>query len=170
MLGQLAETAAANPTLIMVVDHCGGAIGPFCLAQGGPAKNIEWETGIARLAALPNVYMKVGGLQMSVNGFHVGREARPAPFAGGDAVQPRPIPVSSEELADMTYAIYSTVIRAFGPARCMFESNFPVDKFGVSYRVLWNCFKRISDRMALPTEARDQLFFGTANAVYQLGL
>jgi len=48
--------------------------------------------------------------------------------------------------------------------------SFPVDKFGVSYRVLWNCFKRISDRMALPTEARDQLFFGTANAVYQLGL
>ena len=72
---------------VLQVDHCGGAIGPFCLAQGGPAKNIEWEIGIARLAALPNVYMKVGGLQMSVNGFHVGREARPAPFAGGDAVQ-----------------------------------------------------------------------------------
>lgn len=75
--------------------------------------------------------MKVGGLQMSVNGYPIGREGRPG-------IEGRDAPVTSEELAEMTFGIYSHVIEAFGPDRCMFESNFPVDKWGVSYRVLWN--------------------------------
>ena len=35
-------------------------------------------------------------------------------------------------------------IEAFTPQRCMFESNFPVDKVSCSYNILWNSFKRIT--------------------------
>ena len=33
-------------------------------------------------------------------------------------------------------------IEQFGPDRCMFESNFPVDKVSFSHHVLFNGFKR----------------------------
>ena len=59
-------------------------------------------------------------------------------------------------------------IDQFGPERCMFESNFPVDGLSCSYPVLWNAFKK----MAAGFTAAEQhaLFFGTANRAYRLGL
>merc|ERR1712064_266010 len=97
----------------------------------------RWRSDMTELAAAcPNVVCKVGGIQMVVNGF---------------GLEKRPVPVGSEELADMTYPWYSHAIDAFGSSRCMFESNFPVDKDGVSYRVLWNAFKRIAKRKGLST-------------------
>mgnify|MGYP003333645728 CR=1 FL=1 len=40
--------------------------------------------------------------------------------------------------------IVGAAAAAFGPARCMMESNFPVDKGMCSYPVMWNSFKRIA--------------------------
>jgi L-fuconolactonase len=127
--------ARACRKLTVVINHCGGAVGPLCFEED-PGQRAVWERLVTELAALPNTVMKVGGLQMITNGFLIGREHIDTP-------------VGSDELAELTYGLYSFVIRAFGCNRCMFESNFPVDKWGVGYRTLWNTFKIIARRMGL---------------------
>ena len=77
-----------------------------------------------------------------------------------------PAPPSSEELAAMWRPYIETCIEAFGAERCMFESNFPVDKMGIGWVALWNAFKRIAAG-ATPAE-KQALFSGTARRVYRL--
>ena len=48
----------------------------------------------------------------------------------------------------------------------MFESNFPVDKPSLSYRTLWNGFKRLAAGFA--EAEKDQLFRTTAAGFYRL--
>jgi predicted TIM-barrel fold metal-dependent hydrolase len=60
----------------------------------------------------------------------------------------------------------SYCIEKFGPSRCMFESNFPVDKVSYSYNVMYNAFKRLS-REYSPTE-RAAMFHDTAVRVYRV--
>lgn len=95
--------------------------------------------------------MKLGGLGMSRCGF---------------AWNARPTPPTSNELAEATRPYYLFCIEQFGPSRCMFESNFPVDKVSYSYNVLWNSFKRITQDFS-PRE-RAAMFHGTASRVYRL--
>ena len=66
------------------------------------------------------------------------------------------------------YRYYIHAIEAFGPEWCMFESNFPVDKECVSYRTLWNAFKRIAARAGLSKREKTAIFGGTAARVYRL--
>ncbi len=123
--------ARAVPELTVVVDHVGGplGIGPFA---GKHAEVFpEWKKLILTLAALPNVVVKLGGLTMYVTGFDFHR---------------RPKPPGSEELATAWRPYIETCIEAFGADRCMFESNFPVDKGMCSYPVLWNALKRLAVR------------------------
>ena len=75
-------------------------------------------------------------------------------------------PATSNELVDAQERYYHHAIDCFGPDRCMFESNFPVDRFSISYRVLWNALKKIAARYSAPE--RDAMFFGTAQRVYRL--
>ena len=79
-----------------------------------------------------------------------------------------PDPPSSETLAQDWKPYLIHCIEAFGPERCMFESNFPVDKECVSYRTLWNVFKRIAARMGLSESEKTALFSGTAARAYRL--
>jgi predicted TIM-barrel fold metal-dependent hydrolase len=79
----------------------------------------------------------------------------------------RPRPPSSEELAEATRRYYEFTIEQFGPQRCMFESNFPVDKVSCSYTVLWNSFKRLT--AGYSTSDRAKLFHDTAARVYRIG-
>ena len=91
VLGGICRVARACPSLTIIVDHCGGAVGPLCF-DAEPEKRAEWERTrasrppnlagasglrmvvangaglITELASLPNTYMKVGGLQMQTNG------------------------------------------------------------------------------------------------------
>ena len=76
------------------------------------------------------------------------------------------VDVSHEELAEILGPYYLHCIEAFGPDRCMFESNFPVDKVSCSYTVLWNCFKRLTQGFA--ESERAALFHDTAVRVYRL--
>ena len=78
----------------------------------------------------------------------------------------RQAPATSEELAEIWRPYIETCIETFGVARCMFESNFPVDKRGVSYSVLWNAFKRIVRDYS--TAEKAALFKDTACRVYRL--
>ena len=52
----------------------------------------------------------------------------------------------------------------------MFESNFPVDKGQVTYRVLWNAFKRIAAKKGLTEQQKADIFHNTAVRVYGLKL
>jgi len=77
-----------------------------------------------------------------------------------------PRPPSSEEVAAAWRPYIETCIEMLGPERCMFESNFPVDKGSCSYAVLWNAFKRITS--CASGAEKDALYRGTATRVYRL--
>eukprot|EP01050_Picozoa_sp_SAG11_P009228 SAG11_NODE_854_length_6864_cov_6.972087_3_plen_106_part_00 len=77
-------------------------------------------------------------------------------------------PISSLELCESLFKWYSHIIDTFGPSRCMFESNFPVDKECVSYRTLWNMFKRVCAKKGLSSSDKADLFAGTARRAYML--
>ncbi|MFO1159023.1 MAG: amidohydrolase family protein [Reyranellaceae bacterium] len=143
--------ARAVPELAIVVDHVGGplGIGPFAGRQAEVFP--EWKRQMLALAALPNVVVKLGGLTMYVSGYDFHR---------------RPRPPGSEELAATWRPHVETCIEAFGADRCMFESNFPVDKGMCSYPVLWNAFKRLASGAS--AAEKTALFSGTAMRTYRL--
>ena len=152
-MGEVAALARDFPTARLVLDHIGGPIarGPYA-GQRETKVFDEWTRGIAELAACPNVVVKLGGCGMPIYGFD---------YAGRDNPPP-----NSQRLAEDWHPYFTRVIEAFGPERCMFESNFPVDKVSYSYGVLWNAFKRVAQAINLSTADRDQLFFETAARTY----
>ncbi|HWT07957.1 MAG TPA: amidohydrolase family protein [Roseomonas sp.] len=150
-LPRVAAIARAVPGLTVVVNHCGGplGVGPFAgrAAEGFAA----WREAALALARLPNTVMKLGGLAMEV---------------GGHDFHRRDLPPDSAMLEAAWRPVIHTLIEAFGPARCMFESNFPVDKGMCGYGVLWNAFKRLA--AGAGEDERAALFSGTATRVYRL--
>ena len=84
----------------------------------------------------------------------------------GFAWHERDKPPGSEELMEATRHYYEHTIELFGVDRCMFESNFPVDKVSCSYNVLWNSFKRLTAGCSADEKAK--LFHDTAARVYRL--
>ena len=150
---ELTDLARAFPDTTIVLDHFGGplGIGPY---EGHRTEIFrQWKSDIAELARCQNVVAKLGGINMAVNGFNWHR---------------RPTPPSSDELAAATRDYYLHMIDKFGPRRCMFESNFPVDRVSCSYRVLWNTFKKIA--AGFTADEKAQLFHRTAAEVYRLTL
>jgi L-fuconolactonase len=143
--------ARAFPDTIIVLDHFGGPIGIGPYAGKQDEVFAYWRTQIDELARCANVIAKLGGLNMAVNGFGWER---------------RPLPPTSTELMGATRRYFEHAIDRFGTDRCMFESNFPVDKLSCSYRVLWNAFKRLT--AAYSADERADLFHGTAQRVYRL--
>ena len=78
----------------------------------------------------------------------------------------KPRPPTSQELVDATRHYYEYTLEHFGAERCMFESNFPVDKESCSYTMLWNAFKRLTASCSAAEKAK--LFHDTAARVYRL--
>jgi predicted TIM-barrel fold metal-dependent hydrolase len=147
----LTEVARECPEVKIVLNHFGGPLGV------GPYKRNEvfptWRADIKALAACPNVYVKLGGLAMIVNAFDFHAE---------------PLPPSSGEMARAWRPYVEACIEAFGADRCMFESNFPVDKGACSYPVLFNAFKRLTAGASASEKA--DLFAGTAARFYRLAV
>ena len=153
---QLAEVlglAQAFPELPLVLNHYGGPLGHGPYAGQRSEVFQKWARAIRRLSACDNVRLKLGGLGMRVCGFDLDQ---------------RPAPPTSAELAELWRPYVVTSIEAFGVDRCMFESNFPVDKGMYSYAVLWNTFKRLCRDGS--TSERQALFSGTAADTYGLAL
>ena len=150
-LPELVDLARAFPDATIILDHIGGplGIGPYAGRRDEVVQT--WRAGVAALADCPNVVIKLGGFGMPIGGYGWHQRERPA---------------SSAELAETMGPYYLFCIEKFGVGRCMFESNFPVDKMSVSYAVLWNTFKRIA-QSASPTE-RSSLFRDTAVRAYRL--
>lgn len=150
-LGDLVDLAGAFPDQPIVLDHCGTPLG-IASYKGKLEENFErWRSSIRDLAACENVSIKLGGLAMCFS-----QLPDKGPAAG----------FSSEELAAMWKPYIDTCIEAFGAKRAMFESNYPVDRWGATYPVLWNTFKRLVSG-ASDSEKRD-LFAGTAARFYGL--
>ncbi|WP_250520576.1 MULTISPECIES: amidohydrolase family protein [unclassified Caballeronia] len=152
-LSELYELARAVPDVTVVIDHFGGPLGVRPYANSREEVAAEWRRQLARLASLPNTRMKLGGAGLTVFGFD---------FAS------RETPPTSEELAAAWRPYFETCVELFGAKRCMFESNFPVDKGMFSYAVLWNAFKRLAQSVSADEKAA--LFSGTAAATYRLRL
>ncbi len=150
-LMELADLARAFPDISIVVNHIGGLLGTGPYDRKSEEVFNDWKRGIAALAACPNVVVKLGGLGMPLSGFGWQEQAAPP---------------ASAELAEALAPYYSWCIEQFGVDRCMFESNFPVDKISYSYTVIWNAFKRIAEDFS-PQE-RAALFHDTAAKVYRL--
>ena len=148
---ELADFARAVPDLTIVLNHIGGLsrMGPY--AGRDDEVMPAWRQGIDAAAACPNVVMKLGGLGMPRNGFDW---------------HTRDKPIGSEELAQDMAPIMDYCIEKFGPSRCMFESNFPVDKVSFSYNVMYNAFKRLSKGYS--ASERADMFHDTAARVYRI--
>jgi predicted TIM-barrel fold metal-dependent hydrolase len=150
-LPELADLARAVPDLTIILNHIGGMIrvGPY--ANRDDEVLATWRKGIAAVAACPNVNIKLGGIGMPRTGFDWHARARP---------------IGSEELAEAMTPFMHYCIEQFGPDRCMFESNFPVDKVAYSYHVLYNAFKRLSQGYSATERAA--MFHVTAARVYRI--
>jgi predicted TIM-barrel fold metal-dependent hydrolase len=152
-LNEFVDLARAFPDTRICLDHCGGPVGTGRYAGRREEIFPVWKASIQQAAKCPNVVVKLGGLAMCLLGydFHL-----------------RPKPPSSEEAAAAWRPYIETCIEAFGPQRCMFESNFPPDKGQCSYQVIFNAFKRIA---AGCSEAdKSALFSQTAMDFYRLKL
>jgi predicted TIM-barrel fold metal-dependent hydrolase len=150
-LGEFIDLARAFPDTRNILDHCGGPVGIGSYAGRREDNFAAWKASIQLVAKCSNVTVKLGGLAMRLLGYDF---------------HERPKPPSSEEAASAWRPYIETCIDAFGPARCMFESNFPPDKGQCSYQVIFNAFKRIA---AQYSEAeKTALFSGTATRVYRL--
>jgi predicted TIM-barrel fold metal-dependent hydrolase len=152
-LPDLIDLARAFPGTTIVLDHVGTPLGIGRYEGKLEERFGEWKSNIETLAKCPNVNVKVGGL--------------PMPFAGFKKRMHEADP-PSEVLAQQWKPYVETTIAAFGAERCMFESNFPVDRFGCDYASLWNAFKILAKGAS--AEEKTALFSGTASRVYRVKL
>jgi len=148
-INDLSIFAKKYPELTIIHDHFGGplGVGPY----EGKKEEIfkKWKDDISLLSESKNVYAKLGGLAMPVNGWNFHKQNKPA---------------SSDQIVDMHHEYYLHTINCFGVERCMFESNFPVDRRSVSYHVIWNAFKKMV--LGYSNEDKKKLFFKNAKDVY----
>ena len=148
-INDLTDFAKNYPELTIIHNHFGGPLGV------GPYQNKrreifkKWKDDVSLLSESKNVYAKLGGLAMPVNGWNFHKQDKPA---------------TSDQIIDMHYEYYLHTIECFGVDRCMFESNFPVDRRSVSYHVLWNAFKKMVFNYS--GDDKNKLFFQNAKEVY----
>ena len=150
-ISQVNFLAKEHPKLKIVLNHFSGPIGI------GPYQNKQeeifeaWKKDIDQLAKCQNVYAKLGGLAMPINGFNFHKQT---------------VPPSSDDLVEAQKNYYEYSIKCFGPERCMFESNFPVDKQSASYHVIWNAFKKMAANFS--ENDKDFLFRKSAEVFYEI--
>ena len=148
---ELADFARSIPDLTIVLNHIGGLLrtGPY--ADRDDEVMTEWKEGIAEVSQCPNVFVKLGGIGQPRTGYDW---------------HTRTNPIGSEELSIIMGPLMTYCIEQFSPERCMFESNFPPDKVGYSYNVLFNAFKRLS--AGYSAVERSGMFHDNAVRVYRI--
>jgi predicted TIM-barrel fold metal-dependent hydrolase len=151
-LPELVDLARAFPQVTIILDHIGAplGVGPYTGKRDEVFQ--VWSRGIAALASCPNVFVKLGGVGSLRSGYDW---------------HERLVKPSSVELAAALRPYFEWCIEKLGADRCMFESNFPVEKLSTSYVNLWNSFKRITENYSAGERAA--LFHDTAARVYRIG-
>lgn len=150
-LDDVIDLARTFPDANIISGHVGGVLGYGPYAGKKDDIFAFWKSRMVELAKCPNVTMKLGGMMMRLAAFDYGTE---------------PVPPTSARLADCWRPYMETCIELFGAERCMFESNFPVEKMGTGWAVLWNAFKRIASGAS--AAEKQALFYGTARRAYRL--
>ena len=150
-LDDVLALAKAFPDQQIVLDHCGTPLNIACYHGKLHERFDGWRRSIRAIAECPNVAVKLGGLAMAFCGL---------PDTGPDKGH------GSEHLAGLWRPYIETCIEAFGADRAMFESNYPVDRWGASYPVLWNAFKRLASGHS--AAEKHALFAGTAARIYDI--
>ncbi len=150
-LAEALDLVRACPETSFVLGHCGGPLGYGPYAGRQDEVFAQWKAGMVPLAACPNVVVKLGGMMMRLAAYDYG------------ALE---LPPGSAELAAWWKPYILTCIELFGAERCLFESNFPVEKMGIGFGEIWNAFKLLATG-ASASEKR-ALFAGTAERVYRL--
>jgi len=150
-LADVVELARALPAATIIMGHVGGVLGYGPYTGKKDEVFDVWRAGMTELAACPNVVVKLGGMMRRLAAFDYGTA---------------PAPPSSEQLTRYWRPYMATCIELFGTDRCMFESNFPVEKVGTGYAVLWNAFKRIA--AGASADEKRALFSATAQRAYRL--
>ncbi|MEJ0018107.1 MAG: amidohydrolase family protein [Acetobacteraceae bacterium] len=151
-LADVIDLARAFPATNIIMGHVGGVLGYGPYAGRREEIFRSWKASVTELAKCPNVTMKLGGMMMRAAFYEYRSVERP---------------VTSEELAAQWGPYIETCIELFGADRCMFESNFPVEKMGIGWVPLWNAFKRIA--AGASADEKRALFHDTAQRVYRLG-
>ncbi len=150
-LPDFVDLARSAPDTTIILDHFGTPLGVGPWATKRDEIFEQWKVDIAEAARCPNMVAKLGGLAMPDNGYGWHLADRPP---------------TSDDLMAAHRSHYLHTIDCFGPERCMFESNFPVDRVSVSYRVLFNAFKKmVAD---FTDDERAAMFSSTAERVYDL--
>ena len=152
-LQDVVDLADAFPESTIVVNHCGHALAMELDDQGRTAVFRQWRDLMKKVASRPNVYCKVGGMGLPMWGFRL---------------EERHDPIGYLELAKIWRPWVESSIEAFGPARCMMESNYPPDGRSAGFVPLWNALKHIV-RAASPDD-KAAMFHGTAAKVYRLSI
>ena len=150
-LSQLTRLARAFPDTPIVLNHCGGILGIGSYAGRRDEVFQRWKAGLLELAACPNVMVKLSGLGMALGGFDFHRRA---------------LPPSSAELASAWQPWVETCLQAFGAARCMYGSNFPVDKGSYGHAIGLNALKRLLSTAS--ADERADVFWRSAKRFYRL--
>ncbi len=157
-LEDLAVLLSEYPESPVVLDHCGtpaGAFGPVGRFTGRSAGERAailggWQEQMARLAAFPNLQVKLSGLLMPVL---------------GHGYAARALPPGPEEIEALIEPVLAPVLDAFGPARCMWSSNFPMDRVSAPLDTIITAYAAVCERHApgqLPALFRDNAarFYG----------
>jgi predicted TIM-barrel fold metal-dependent hydrolase len=152
-LPEVYDLVKGHPDIPVVIDHVATPLGLASYAGKREARFPIWRENMAKLAELPHVNVKLGGLAMAFCNFPSFLADPPAP---------------STQLAAEWKPYLETTIELFGPSRCMFESNFPVDLGSCDYPTLWNAFKAFAKGYSAAEKA--DLFAGTATRIYRLQL
>ncbi|WP_327752268.1 amidohydrolase family protein (plasmid) [Sphingobium sp. SJ10-10] len=153
MLDDIVDLARAFPETSIILNHLAGPIGVGRFRDKRAEVFTDWRAKIEALAQCENVSIKLSGVGAEVPGFGWFRTGvMPGSEAIGAAIEP--------------YIV--AAVDAFSPYRCMFGSNFPVDRMSFPYGTMWNAFKRVASRYT-PAE-QGALMSGSAVRIYRLAL
>lgn len=153
-LPELTALAQELTDLKIVLDHIGTPLGMGIYKNKIKEVKEEWEASIKELAKCPNVSVKLSGILMPCTG--IGR------------FNEREMPPTSDEVVEAVLPYFQYVIEQFGVDRCMFASNFPVDKVSCSYKVLFNAYKKICTEIGLSDSDKQKLFHDNVISIYNL--
>uniref|UniRef100_A0A7S1W403 Amidohydrolase-related domain-containing protein n=1 Tax=Alexandrium catenella TaxID=2925 RepID=A0A7S1W403_ALECA len=153
-LQELIDLAKACPKTQIVCDHVGAPLGVSLAGLSLEKATEEWKGLIVELAKCENVVVKLSGLSMPVCGF---------------AFNLREKPPTSAEMAAAYKPYFAHCLEHFGPSRCLFASNFPVDKVSGGYTTHWNAFKIIAKELLPDDEAAQRaLLYDNSVRIYRM--